>query len=1139
MSELPPFARPRGRSSAVGQAHLAGGRAIAALRYQVRLAAQGFVEELIQASDLAETARAEEDAQALARALWNEAIVIVYRLLFILTIEALPDSLEALRFTKSALWRTAYSPGAALAPIADEFNRGEDTGRRLGDSLRALFRLFERGICSGDLRITPLGGALFGEGATPLFDRLPLSERAAARLLEDLLWARGSDKSGRRRVDYGGLEVEDLGRVYEALIELEPGLATERMCRLRRQKLEVVVPIAEGERHRGGRRGAGVQWIEEIQAGTFYLRAGLGRKSSGSYYTPREFVRFLVEEALGPQVIERSPAADPQPLAILSLRVLDPAMGSGHFLVEACRFLGDQLYEACRRCDELAARAEEEAEAAPPEKRNALREIARSFRKRVEELPDAGREILALLPGRVTDESKRLDAVAVARRIVAVHCLYGVDKNPLAVELAKLSLWITARAEGLPLTFLDHHLICGDSIAGPFVERLGTYPKSGEEVPNFVALRRRARLLTQAPPNKSAADLALLAQAWSGGVMLGEEADDEGYRELLAAIAEEADARAVIAGRPGLAKMITTGKDALAYDLAFPEVFYPNPSIGERSGFDAVLGNPPWDAIRPKAKEFFASIDLRVLEAPTKRERAGVEARLRRDARVAGMESAYEAEVHRAKRLHERLFEHQTALVGGARTGGDPDMAKVFAERFVELCRPSGRVGVLLPSAFHANAGATGVRRLYLDKMAILYCISFENRRRLFEIDSRFKYDLLVAVKEPPRGSFTCAFYRHDPAWLSGEKTDALRYTPRLVAETGGEHRALLELRSAEDLDVAARCFEAPGRFSAWCEENRVRLGRELHMTDDAWRFAPAAKALSTAEDPRDPRVMAALLRRGQLLLHDDKTFTSLSDLTRKWRPRYLVPASRLSDRPDWARAATAYRVAFRKITGATNERTTIAHILPPGSVFGDATFCERDPFARPTARALLLLGLLTSFSFDWLVRLRVQANLNLFLVNATPVPEIQAAPMIARAVLRLACNHEGYAPLWKEQLGEAWREASPKNTWPVIAGDDARWQVRAAVDAVIADAYRLSRDQYAHVLSSFTHKSYPRAPDLCLDAFDDLKTTGLEAFLKGRDPYRDIPLIESPPEPVIEFSTEGRSRDRRGSSARPRTPRS
>jgi hypothetical protein len=108
-----------------------------------------------------------------------------------------------------------------------------------------------------------------------------------------------------------------------------------------------------------------------------------------------------------------------------------------------------------------------------------------------------------------------------------------------------------------------------------------------------------------------------------------------------------------------------------------------------------------------------------------------------------------------------------------------------------------------------------------------------------------------------------------------------------------------------------------------------------------------------------------------------------------------------------------------------------------------------------------------------------------------------------------------------------------------VIAGDDARWQVRAAVDAVIADAYRLSRDQYAHVLSSFTHKSYPRAPDLCLDAFDDLKATGLEAFLKGRDPYRDIPLIESPPEPVIEFSTEGRSRDRRGSSARPRTPRS
>ena len=111
----------------------------------------------------------------------------------------------------------------------------------------------------------------------------------------------------------------------------------------------------EGEER--SRRGKGkkskVQFIEEIPAGRFYLRVGLGRKASGSYYTPHPFVRFLVQETLGPQLAERSPKGDPHPGEILKLKVLDPAMGSGHFLVEACRYLGEALYEACRLCDEL------------------------------------------------------------------------------------------------------------------------------------------------------------------------------------------------------------------------------------------------------------------------------------------------------------------------------------------------------------------------------------------------------------------------------------------------------------------------------------------------------------------------------------------------------------------------------------------------------------------------------------------------------------------------------------------------------------------------------------------------------------------------------------------------------------------
>lgn len=1117
-----PGAERRGRRVPGERASAAQATLTAVLREQARRAAEGFVFGLLEAPGSADVVAGVADRGALAKALWGEAFVVVYRLLFILTLEALPDAPRAFPFTGTSLWRTRYSPSRALAGIVDEYKR-RGAGAGLGERLSALFRLFERGHRDENVVLiqNPLGGRVFGEGATALVDRIGIPDAAAAHLLDCLLWMPAGGATERQLIDYGRLEVEELGRVYEALLELEPGLAAEPMCRLRRQKLEVVAPAAEGERYRRGAAApengaAGVQWVEAIPAGRFYLRAGLGRKATGAYYTPQAFVRFLIEETLGREVAARSPSDDPQPAAILqNIRVMDPAMGSGHFLVEACRFLGDRLYEARRRCEELAAEAEAQAEGAATGEATALRERARELRGRLREVPDLG------------------DAIS-ARRLAALHCLYGVDKNPLAVEITKLSLWLEVRADGLPLTFLDHRLVCGDSIAGPFFEQLGTYPKGGGEVPGYSELRRRAHFAGGPGGDYFRAALPMLAKVWSGGVMLGEEADDEGYALLVKAAANEEALEPVIAARPGLAGMLAAGRGALGFDLTFPDVFYPNGLLGARAGFEAVIGNPPWDAVRPKSKEFFAAIDLRVLDAPTKRERAGVEAGLRADARVAALEVAYERELRAEQRLHERLFKHQTALVLGAKTGGDPDKAKLFAERFVELCRPSGKIGVLLPSAFHANAGATGVRRLYLDQLAIIYCISFENRRRLFEIDSRFKFDLLVAAREPPRGSFACAFYRHDPGWLAGEMADALRYTPQLIAATGGEHRALLELRSAEDLAVAERCFALPGRFLERCEGDGIRFGRELHMTDDAWRFEPAGDALSTGEDPRDPEVMAALLKRGRLLLHDDKTFTQLSDLTRKWRPRYLVPLNRLADRPDWVRAATVFRVAFRKITGATNERTTIAHILPPGSVFGDATFCERDPLVRPAARALVLLGVLTSFSFDWLVRLRAQSNLNLFLMNATPVPGAQAASFIAHAVLRLACNHAGYAALWREQLGDAWREPAPRGTYPVLGGDAPRWAVRARIDAMIADAYGLSRDQYARVLSSFNHKGFVVGPELCLAAFDELKAQGLESFAEANDPYADVPLVEDRPEPIVDLAAPDEragARDRRQST--------
>ena len=570
------------------------------LRDQARQAVQRFVQEVLDHPENREWLAGQEDRAALARALWHEGLIVVYRLLFVLKLESSDDPARSFTFASTSLWRNTFSPSMALARyVQGVLFEGAETGGLLEQGLRGLFRMFHEGVECTELNVKPLGGALFGAEATPVLSKLRWGERAVAHLLDQLLWTTPKKKGGtRERVHYGPLDVEDLGRVYEALLELEPGIATEPMCRLRRQKLEVVVPMAQGEKYRPAKpvvldndddqdvdepeeeeededdspkkgKKTTVQWIEEIQPSRFYLRVGLGRKSTGSYYTPHSFVRFLVQETLGPQVAERSPPDDPQPGEILKLKVVDPACGSGHFLVESCRFLGQHLYEAVRLCDEKATAAERRAELAKrKEDRDAALAEAQKYRQRVIDLPDPDGELLRYLPsrsveGEQTGVSQRR-AEAICRRMVAVHCLYGVDKNPLAVELAKLALWLESHAEGMPLTFLDHRIVVGDSLTGPFWEQMLSWPSKPKEKFKeglyhhlethlrsalFDALRHVRRLeatvgVSLAEVNdkaqaKAELDEALLpfrivAAAWSGGVMLGGKAcDDAAYMALL------------------------------------------------------------------------------------------------------------------------------------------------------------------------------------------------------------------------------------------------------------------------------------------------------------------------------------------------------------------------------------------------------------------------------------------------------------------------------------------------------------------------------------------------------------------------------------------------------------------------------
>ena len=586
---------------------------------------------------------------------------MIYRMLFILRGESGGRETPPFSFASTSLWRNTYSPSNAqpgnLAWVAQQVREaGLSSGEFLEAGLRAIFKAFEHGLNATELHIAPLGGALFGAESTPLLDRLKWGEHGCAELIDNLLRAPRGKGQGRSlvRLSYRDLGVEELGRVYEALLELEPGISAEAMVRLRRAKLEVVVPEAQGEKYRPiskeelasddeqsdedepiedeeqsevSKTKSKIEWIEAIAPDQFYLRVGLGRKSSGGHYTPDTFVRFLVQETLGPLIEALSPKDDPQPLAILRLNVLDGAMGSGHILIGACRFMGERLYEACVACAE---------------------------RGLWERIPV---EVAPYLPGRRPEGESEAGlsaekARAMCKRLVAVHCLYGVDKNPLAVSLAKVSLWLESFAEGLPLTFLDHRLVCGDSLLGPInlfgdaanttagatgaaADSPMTPPYATTPIDLALAqgvkaqLRDRLGVALQrvrdldATVGTDEADIAAkhnakrdldaalqpfidLCVAWSGGIMLGREhVDEDGYREAMQLVATGAWPIDPLADdgplTAGFRTMLQKGRDAgvLVYPLVFPEVFFPTGDVDHMEGFDAAIENPPWDAIRP------------------------------------------------------------------------------------------------------------------------------------------------------------------------------------------------------------------------------------------------------------------------------------------------------------------------------------------------------------------------------------------------------------------------------------------------------------------------------------------------------------------------------------------------------------
>jgi hypothetical protein len=797
-------------------------------------------------------------------ACYADALVAVYRVLFLLFAEARQ---------LVPMWHAAYRRGYSVEALRTRLAAGR-TPRGTWAALQAMARLAHAGVEAGDLHVTPFNGRLFAPARAPLLDHLALDDGRVARALEALCFTPSGARGGRQRIAYGELGVEELGAVYENLLDLEPA---------------AVVPSRD--------RPAAAPPAVHLRRS-----ASAARKSTGTFYTPRPLADALVRETLAPLVEARRPDE------ILALRVLDPAMGSGAFLVAAGRYLAEQWEHAVVASGEATA-------------------------------------------GDVTEADR-----AAARRIIASRCLFGVDRNPMAVQLAQLSLWLATLSADRPLSFLDHHLIAGNSLVGATPLDVLSRPPGGRRRAGPLPLEalfdwsaalspvRARRHEIETTPDDSAevvrrkeaalADLAsggglarwlaacdLWCACWTpGGVGRGL------YHALLDRIVSGGAPAADAVGLEG--RRLEQRARALAcvhWPLQFPEVFLDaDGRPGAGAGFDAVVGNPPWEMLRADPGR----------AADTRDDGAAI-VRFARDSGVYAAQG----------RGHANQFQ-------------------LFVERALHLARPGGRIGLIVPSGLLTDEGSEPLRRALVLANGLDSITVFDNRRGLFPIHRSLRFAAITVSRHGRTQAIRCRFGVAELPPDARDGPDTVTLTPGLLERLSGPGLAVPDLPSSADMRLVERLSLAHPRLGGargW----QVTFGRELNATEDRDCFRAG-----TARPGDLPVVEGRHLSPFQV---------DLAGVTRHADP------ARVRDRLGERAAVDRPRLAYRDVASASNRTTLIAAILPAGAVSVHTVFCAAARMAPRDQR--VLCALLNSFVANYLVRRRVTMHVTAAIVAALPVP--------------------------------------------------------------------------------------------------------------------------------------------------------
>ena len=956
------------------------------------------------------------------------ALKLLYRLLFVLYAES-----RGLLPVENAKYREFSLE--FLRPRLSAFEK-EPEGRGVWGLVRTLFEMISKGDV--DANLPQYDGALFEED--PALDGITIKNKFLVAALRDLMESNG------KGIDYQNLGVRHLGSLYEALLEYSVRQAKQPLVMYKEEILDA--KYAEDLKQKP---------IGFVEKGELYLSVkGLARKGTGSYYTPDAIVTFLVKKGLEPHFKAREeqfkadlarlpPASKPRDLELekkctedlLGLKVLDPAMGSGHFLVAAVNEITRWIINLLKEYPDAPL----------------MREIEEFRRSIVEEQRKRGVRL---------DEDLLTDDV-ILKRMVMKRCVYGVDINPLAVELAKVSLWLDSFTIGTPLTFLDHHIRCGDSLIGLWIENIapkvfettlerwtGTVSTAGASLVEAVVMP--ADLTVEQVAQSREAYEAIREKTRSLYVLLDMFCANIIDPELGVKLPKNLSLIEETYRKNETPKWWSFVEEALKlsekYKFFHWELEFPDAFTKDRRGFDLIVMNPPWDAVKPEDDDFFSLYYPRFRRIRSKPEKKKVMKELLKDKDVS---RAY-GEYRKAIEDKVRFFKDSGEYV--RRGSGDTNYWKLFLERALNLAGEGGSFALVIPSGIVTDEGGKQLREaLFEGRIRTMY--EFENKNGIFpDVHRSYKFVLLVADKAEPMPSFPAAFYLHDIEALEG-KTEQEKFVDvpvNLIKISAPESLSIPEVRNKKQLEVFSWLYNNNPLLSDEKKGWGIVIVRELDRTGDSDLFRSDGKGWPLIEGKHFH----------QFIPDFEKTTFTVS---------YKEGLERTSKHREYRginrEIHEIARLAFRNVASSTNVRSMVACILPP------KCFCPNSScVVLPKKDGAVLIGeqnqlqiaylvaIFNSMIFDFLIRTRISMNLNFFYIYQTPVP-VTLKVEIARQIVETSARLSSVDDRFKEFASVLGVECGPLSM-------KERVELTAKLNALVAKHYGLNREQLEVILQSF-----------------------------------------------------------------------